>query len=167
METFRNPPPRKDCLAAGTLILTSRGPIAVEQMQVGDLVLARHATTGETAFKPVIRTTTRQPEPLVELSFDGQTIRASGGHPFWISGQGWVKARDIEPSMYLHGLAEPARITEVLRVTDPEPSFNLIVDDFHSYFVQAGNVRVLSHDNTMREAVRTTVPGLVQTKREK
>ena len=33
-----------------------------------------------------------------------------------------------------------------------------IVADFHSYFVGEG--KILSHDNTLREATSATVPGL-------
>src|SRR5690606_16207886 len=35
-----NPLRRKDCLAPGTLVWTVAGPVAVEQLQIGDLVLA-------------------------------------------------------------------------------------------------------------------------------
>jgi len=155
------PPPRRDCLAAGTLILTNRGPIAVEKILVGDMVLSRHPVSGETTFKPVVRTTTRPPEKLLSIEFDDLYIRASGGHPFWVSGKGWVRARDLQRGMHVHGLAEPVRVSSVTEEAAATQSYNLILQDFHTYFVQTGDVRVLSHDNTMRDAVRTTVPGLV------
>ncbi len=157
---------RHECLAAGTLILTNRGPIGVEQIRLGDLVLARHPATGETLMKPVVQTTHRPPEKLLQISFGENMIRASGGHPFWISGQGWIRARNIKSGMIIHGLSQPAEVTSVFVEEEASPSFNLIVDDFHSYFVQVGEIRVLSHDNSMQEPIRTTVPGLVQPLKE-
>jgi hypothetical protein len=87
------------------------------------------------------------------------TITASSGHPFWIAGQGWVKARDIGPSAHFHGAAgttplersEPAGVGRV---------YNLIVADFHSYFV--GKAMVLSHDITRRSPSAMLVPGLAR-----
>ena len=39
-----------------------------------------------------------------------------------------------------------------------EFSYNLIVDDFHTYFV--GQTRILSHDNTIPKATGAIMPGL-------
>ena len=122
------------CLAAGTPILTDAGPVAVEKIKVGDRVLSQDAETGELAYKPVLHTTVRLNAELVNLElFDG-TITCSVGHRFWISGKGWVKARDIGPNMNFHG----AEGTTPLRRSEPAgvgPVYNLIVADFHSYFV--------------------------------
>ncbi len=43
------------CFIAGTLVLTATGYKAIEDIQVGDLVLAYDEETGEQAFKPVVR----------------------------------------------------------------------------------------------------------------
>ncbi len=122
------------CLAAGTPILTDTGPVAVEKIKVGDRVLSQDAETGELAYKPVLHTTVRLNAELVKLElFDG-TITCSVGHRFWISGKGWMKARDIEPNMNFHGVEG----TTPLRRSEPAgvgPVYNLIVADFHSYFV--------------------------------
>ncbi|MEZ6104079.1 MAG: hypothetical protein R3E01_34495 [Pirellulaceae bacterium] len=42
-----------DCLAAGTTVWTDRGPLAIEKVESGDLVLSQHPETGELAYKPV------------------------------------------------------------------------------------------------------------------
>ena len=38
--------------------------------------------------------------------------------------------------------------------------YNLVVADFHTYFV--GHSKILSHDNTVRDATDAVVPGLVE-----
>jgi len=148
-----------DCLAAGTSIWTELGAVAVEKLQRGDRVLAQDPETGELAYKPVLRTTVRPESELTTITAGGQTIAASGGHFFWILGRGWVRARDVEAGMYLHGATAAVRVDQVGK-REKERTYNLIVADFNSYFV--GDGKVLSHDNTIREPTAAIVPGLVE-----
>ena len=149
---------RRDCLAAGTIVWTATGPVAVEKIQIGDLVLSQDVESGELAYKPVLRTTIRPTTTLVKIQAGDETIEASGGHPFWVSGEGWVKARDLASGMELHCADGTMRIT-IVDDGREQPSYNLIVADFNSYFV--GKARVLSHDNTVRRVTDAVVPGLI------
>jgi hypothetical protein len=155
---------RCECLAGGTPILTQRGPIAIERIRIGDLVLAKHFDTGEVRFQPVLRTTTRAPEPLIRITLaenaDGksQTIRASGGHPFWVNGKGWLRARELKAGLRLHGLERSIEIQKVEVEEKETKTFNLVVSDFHSYFV--GSEAILSHDNSIVKPIQSVVPGL-------
>jgi hypothetical protein len=155
---------RKECLAGGTPILTQRGPIAIERIRIGDLVLAKHFDTGEVRFQPVLRTTTRAPEPLIRITLaenaDGknQVIRASGGHPFWVSGKGWVRARELTAGSRLHGLERFTDVKEVEVEEKATKTYNLVVSEFHSYFV--GSEAILSHDNSIVKPIQSVVPGL-------
>lgn len=149
----------KDCLAAGTRVWTASGPVAIEDIKIGDLVLSQNTETGELAFKPVLRTTVRPEGQLVKIIAEGATIETSGGHPFWVAGEAWVKARDLKSGMELHGATSAVMISSVER-TRIEKTYNLIVADFNTYFI--GDAKVLSHDNTVREATSTVVPGLLE-----
>ena len=145
------------CLTAGTPIWTDAGPVAVEKIKVGDRVLAQHPETGELAYKPVLHTTVRLNAELVKLDLLDDTVTCSVGHGFWIAGKGWIKARDIRPNMHFHGAAG----TTPLRRSEPAgvgPVYNLIVADFHSYFV--GKALLYSHDITARKPSDLLVPGL-------
>jgi hypothetical protein len=90
---------------------------------------------------------------------DREAIRCSGGHPFWVSGEGWVKARHLESAMRLHAVNGTC-VIESTQHTGFEPTYNLIVADFHTYFV--GEAKVLSHDNTIRQPTVALVPGLIE-----
>ncbi len=155
---------KKDCLAGGTPVLTQRGRIAIERVRIGDLVIAKNAQTGEVRFCPVLSTTIRDPEQLIRVTLDGdpnqseQVIRASGGHPFWVSGKGWIRARELEVGMRLHGLEQYSEVKNVQVEEKPTRTYNLIVDSFHTYFV--GQAGIMSHDNSVLEPVRCSVPGL-------
>ncbi len=147
-----------DCLKAGTPVWTSGGRVAVEQVKTGDLVLSQDVESGELAYKPVLRSTIRPASDLVVIDVGNETIQASGGHPFWVSGEGWVKARQLEPGMQLHGFDGTSTISDV-RTGGKEKTYNLIVADFHTYFI--GKNKVLNHDNTVRATTDALVPGLI------
>lgn len=154
-----NPP--MSCLRAGTPVWTDRGAVPVEEVQVGDLALARDSETGELAYKPVLRTTVRPPTELWNVHTEHDTFEATGGHTFWISGQGWLKLRDAQPGMRFHGATGPVRI-EAIAQSRTEPAYNLVVADFHTYFVGAS--RILSHDPTFAQPTDLSVPGLTETR---
>ncbi len=145
-----------DCLAHGTPVWTSRGLIAIERIDVGDLVLSQHPETGELAYKPVLATTVRPASRLACLTTAEETLRTSGGHPLWVDGKGWVKARHIASNDALYSVAGLTTVTAT-EMNDPEQTYNLVVADFHTYFI--GRSRVLSHDNTVCAPTRNNRPG--------
>jgi len=161
VESFSPPPVRRsDCLAAGTIVWTDAGQVAIERIRVGDLVLSQDPETGELAYKPVLRTTVRPEGPLVSVrTVNGEVFQTSGGHLFWVAGEGWMRAREVQSGMELHGVygATPVSLTD----DGPElETYNLIVADFHSYFV--GEAKLLCHDNTVRRPTNAVVPGLLE-----
>lgn len=149
----------RDCLPAGTPVWTDVGLQSIERIKAGDLVLSQDPDSGELAYKPVLRTTLRPAGELVKIEAGTATFEASGGHPFWVSGQGWVKARLLTPGAYLHGVTGTSLVHEV-QPGRTEETYNLVVADFHTYFV--GQDKVLSHDNTLRRPTTATVPGLTE-----
>jgi hypothetical protein len=146
-----------ECLVAGTLVWTARGPTAVEEVQRGDLVLSQDVETGELAFKPVLRTTTRPVGKTVTFTAGPETFACSGGHVFWVSGEGWRKASELESGMLLHTSGGPTPIVSLEEGNDAA-TYNLIVADFATYFI--GQQKILSHDFTPRQATSALVPGL-------
>ncbi len=155
------PPGRAECFVAGTPVWTIAGPVAIESIQIGDLVLSQDPDTGELAFQPVLQTSERPPERLIKLSLatrDNDALEGSGGHPLWVAGEGWVKLRDVKSGMVLHGVDGPTLISDAVE-SRTEQTFNLVVADFHTYVV--GPTRILCHDNTPRRATNAVVPGLV------
>lgn len=143
-----------ECLIAGTPVCTDRGPVAIESIRTGDRVLTRETATGRLEYRPVIRPTVRPATPTVRIFAVGEVIEASGGHPFWVSGSGWVKARDLVSGMQLSTVSGLAPVSSV----EPGKSqvlYNLIVDGNSNYF--AGALKILSHDNTIRSRGSRTI----------
>ena len=112
----------------------------------------------ELAFKPVLRTSVRPSEPLFEVHVGNQTFHATRGHPLWVSGNGWVKVGNLKSGMQVHALSGTMPVLSVDGEAAAAETFNLIVADFHTYFV--GEDRLLSHDLSSQRPTRSVVPGL-------
>jgi hypothetical protein len=145
------------CLVPGSLIQTATGLVPIERIQIGDLVVSQDVETAELTLKPVILTTVRPPKSTIKITAGEDTIEATGGHLWWVSGNGWVKSRDLKPGMMLHTATGTAEVERLVPNPTPQPTHNLIVDGFHTYFV--GLQRVLSYDNTQLKPTLRQVPG--------
>lgn len=150
--------PPGSCLAAGTKIVTETGSRPVEEIEIGDRVLAQDIETGELTYRPVLARTMRENAALSRLKTADSEIVCSQGHPFWINVNGWVQARHLQAGMSLHGLQGSLDVVSV------EPAgqgtvYNLVVADSHSYFVGTRSP-ILSHDITPRNPTNAIVPGL-------
>jgi len=148
---------RHSCLSAGTQIATARGMRPIEEIQIGDLVPAQDVETGELALKPVLQTTVRPPVKLLKVSTEAGELKTTLGHRWFVSGKGWLMAVDLEPGMLLHDATGTTRIEHIEELSQKEKAYNLIVADFHTYFV--GSSRVLSYDNAPPPISTRPVPG--------
>ncbi len=158
---WHDPIPRTlpaSCLVAGTTIWTNCGHKPVENIRTGDVVLSQSVDSGEVAFKPVLRTTIRPPVQVFSIESSGETLKATGGHLFWVAGQGWTKTRNLKSGQTLHCATGTVQVSDIVPVEKPEQTYNLVVADFNTYFV--GPQKILAHDVTERKPTRSIVPGL-------
>ncbi|MBI2824731.1 MAG: hypothetical protein HYX69_08600 [Planctomycetia bacterium] len=146
------------CFVAGTPVWTMTGPMPVEQVKVGECVLAQDPATGELAYKPVMATTVRPASPVIAVRAGGDTIRATRGHPFWVSGRGWQMTKELKAGDSLH-TPDGAVAIESAEPDGQAECYNMVVADFGTYFV--GQKQVLVHDNNIRDVTPAIVPGLV------
>ena len=147
------------CFRAGTKVWTETGLRPIETIEAGDRVLSQDPDTGELALKLVIQRTVRPPAEIVEMRIDGERIECTKGHPFWVNGMGWRMAKLIEVGDRIHTLGGAAEVEATARQPYNDQAFNLVVDDFGTYFV--GKTASLVHDNTYRRPTTALVPGLV------
>jgi hypothetical protein len=133
-----------NCFVAGTEVLTAEGMKKIEDIQVGDLVLADDPNTvGEIEYKEVLNTFIRQTDKLVDLYIDGEVISTTGEHPFWTPDKGWVEAKDLVVGSLVQ--TSDGRVVDVDGVESRVGEFtvyNFSVEGFHSYFVSELGVLV-------------------------
>ena len=84
------------CFVAGTLVRTLEGYRPIEDIRVGDLVLAWNENTGELGYRRVTNTFILTARAIWKITYeDGTVVETSWNHPFYIDGRGWVMAKDL------------------------------------------------------------------------
>ncbi len=136
------------CFAAGTLVCTVDGEVPIEDIEVGDYVLAENPETGEIDYKPVLETYEHDTYDVVYLTIDGEEFTTTEGHPFYTLERGFVKAGELRFSDTLidddgNKLHLDKKNKEHL--VNPVTVYNFAVEDYHTYFV--GENEVLVHNN--------------------
>ena len=168
----------RNSFVAGTLVLLADGTYKpIEDIEIGDEVLAADPVAGEEGARPVVATIMGEGnKTLVEVTVDtavqldaevllaggvpestgrpgptvlGDTIIATGGHPFWVPElERWVEAADLQPGMWvLSSEGTLAPVTEVQSWTQLEQVYNLTVQGIHTYYVLTGSMPVLVHNS--------------------
>ncbi|MFD7099494.1 polymorphic toxin-type HINT domain-containing protein, partial [Streptomyces xanthophaeus] len=145
---------RKNSFTAGTRVLMADGTSKnIEDLRVGDRILATDPETGETAEKTVTAEIfTEDDKRFVDLTIATpsgmEVITTTDHHPFWSETvMAWVDAGDLQPGSNLltvdRGLVElvASRSYRTMQAT-----YNLTVADLHTYYVLAGNTPVLVHN---------------------
>ncbi|HEY2250200.1 MAG TPA: polymorphic toxin-type HINT domain-containing protein, partial [Planctomycetaceae bacterium] len=150
---------RRSCFAAGTPVWTESGPVPIESIKIGDRVLAQNIENGELAYKTVLCTTIRPAKPLVSLQIGDETITATSGHRFWVTGEGWTKARDLVPKTLIHTVTGNSAIGSVETGPTAE-TYNLVIESYHNYFV--GRAGFLVQDLPLPQPTNAIVPGLAR-----
>ena len=151
------------CFIAGTLVLTVAGLKSIEEIEVGDEVLAYDEESGEQAYKPVVRLFHNETKAWYHVKVNGEEIICTGGHPFYVlnaeedrnivnfegvkaSGVGkWICARELKVSdqvLLSDGSCAIIEEIEIETLSTLETTYNFEVADFHTYYVSDNKVLV-------------------------
>jgi Pretoxin HINT domain len=134
-----------NCFSAGTKVQTDEGLKPIEEIQVGDKVQTRDEETGETAYNLVEELIQRETDETYHVSVNGTTIVTTAEHPFWVSGEGWVEARDLKKGDMLVDLDEnevPIEESEIKK--ERTTVYNFRVQSVHNYFVT--DLKIWTHN---------------------
>ncbi|MGW7254132.1 polymorphic toxin-type HINT domain-containing protein [Streptomyces sp. NPDC054834] len=143
------------CFLAGTDVLMADGKTKnIEDVKVGDKVLATDPETGESGSRTVkALIVTEHDKHFNELSIatpDGiKKLTATYEHPFWSpSERAWLKAAALKPGMtLLTDRGNTVLVTGNRSFSRYARTYNLTVDDLHTYYVLAGETPVLVHNS--------------------
>ncbi len=145
------------CFPAGTEVSTESGKKPIEEIRVGDRVLSKNPFTGELRYQPVLQTTVRDSDAILEVTMGDEKLRVTRGHPMWVNGHQWQMAKQLQPGQHMHGALGPVKVRKIRDTRMKTKVYNLVVGEFHTYFV--GDARVLVHDNTLYTPPGVSVPG--------
>ncbi|WP_225642595.1 RHS repeat-associated core domain-containing protein [Streptomyces werraensis] len=127
----------------------------IENIEIGDKVLATDPETGETGEREVtalIRGSGNK--RLVDItvsSAEGKSgsFTATAGHPVWLPEENeWADAGALRPGQRVQTeVGTSAKVTKVRHHTEVITVYNLTVDNLHTYYVLAGETPVLVHNS--------------------
>ena len=137
------------CFVAGTQVLLGDGSSKpIEEIVVGDEVLAADPTTGETYAKPVVDTYVHDEVETYVVETSAGAVTSTAEHPFYVEGKGWVPVRSLVSGDLLvdpEGIA--AKVIEVVPTGETATVYNLHVEDLHNYHVGVGEHWIRVHNS--------------------
>ncbi len=139
------------CFVAGTMILTASGLVAIEAIKAGDKVISTNADTFEVAEKTVLETYVRETTELVHLTINGELIKTTYDHPFYVKEHGFVNAGKLyigDKLLDSNGSTLIVEDRKVETIDEPVKVYNFQVEDFHTYHV--GNNTILVYNTCIR-----------------
>jgi RHS repeat-associated protein len=145
---------------AGTRVLLADGSSKpIEEVEPGDEVLAG---VGKRAVGPTVdgargrlvthTIRTDDDKAYVDITVEGDTITATSHHPFWSVSRGrWVEAGELRPGELLQTAAGTyVQVGAVRHYQGNQRTYDLTVDDRHTYYVAAGDASALVHNTRCR-----------------
>jgi hypothetical protein len=180
LKVLRKTPCDGNSFVPGTRVLMAdRRTKAIEDIRVGDRVLATDPLSGRTEAEAVQATIVGTgSKHLVRIGVTGSgntrkgAVISTDGHPFWVAGDSntWKKAADVQTGMRLRtDTGKNVRVASTKAWTTPEQRvYNLTVADIHTFYVLAGTTPVLVHNASQfcgpdLEAVNHWYPSTLKT----
>nr|WP_312885255.1 polymorphic toxin-type HINT domain-containing protein [Streptomyces physcomitrii] len=123
---------------------------SIEDIKVGDKVLATDPETGRTVTRLIRTEADKKFNKLTLTTEDGtESLTATHEHPFWSPSEGdWVPASQLTRGMTLRtSNGTHATIKTNHPFTRHARTYNLTVENVHTYYVLAGATPVLVHNS--------------------
>lgn len=100
------------------------------------MVLSADPVTGEQSYQKVVRTFVKQADELFTITTeDGRSIEATGEHPFWVEGKGFIAAKRLARSDLLRDASGQAvRVARTSSRPGEFTVYNFEVENTHTYY---------------------------------
>ncbi|NEN76600.1 hypothetical protein F9B74_09815 [Pelistega sp. NLN82] len=134
--------PTTACFVAGTLVQTKKGLRPIEQIRLGELVWSRDEFGEMYDYKPVIAHKATPNQSLYEVVIENtqrevEKHYTTAEHPFYVEGEGWVKAALLKEGMVLldRDGQEGLRIVSQKALEEKATVYNIEVESFRTYHI--------------------------------
>jgi hypothetical protein len=134
--------------------------VPIEDVQLGEQVLATNPETGQTNPETVVATIVGHGDKtLVDITIhtddgdgDGSaTVTATDGHPFWAANRGpdgrWINAADLQPDdLLLAPDGSRVRVHAIAVYGAVATVHNLTITNHHTYYITTADADLLVHN---------------------
>lgn len=142
--------PKNVCFDGATLVWTVSGLKRIDDVTNSDaVVMCVHGQSGArfNSYKVSEIETHSGVFVMYELIVANETIMASEGHCFLVSGCGWTPIEEIQPGDTLFSVARQARVTAIRKVglSGPVQVYNVKVSSIDRYMIGMAGILVRDH----------------------
>jgi hypothetical protein len=124
------------CFAPGTRLLTPDGFKPIEQFKAGDWILSSPEDDPQApAVARRVQEVTRTHGQVVDIAVNGQVVRATREHPFYVKGKGWTLAASVAVGDLLRSHDDRWVRVESIANAGKSPVYNVRVEEHNTYFV--------------------------------
>lgn len=137
-------------MVAGTLVATPEGLVAIETLEIGDMVLAYDMETGRVVPQSVLDVLRTEPKPTYNVilrAANGETAQfeATDDHPWLNAAKEWRNTDELTVGDWLiAGDGERFEVVEVGKNGNVEVAYTLTVDTLHTYIM--GEAGIIVHN---------------------
>ncbi|MFF5898648.1 polymorphic toxin-type HINT domain-containing protein [Streptomyces argenteolus] len=141
----------------GTHVLMADGSTRpIEDVRIGDEIVVTDPESGLTTTRTVVATiVTEDDKDFVDLTVSRagarspQALTSTATHPFWSPSEGaWVDAGHLDPGMTLRTVdGGTAAVEKTEEFRERQRTYDLTIDDIHTYYVVAGTTPLLVHND--------------------
>ena len=123
---------------------TSNGDRKIEELAVGDAVLAYDFGSKMAIVRPILRIFRNWTLNLVDIHLANETITSTGRHRFWVENKGeWLPASTLQKGVALYSIAYGSVDIESVKIHATESAtYNLEDVKAHNFFVGASGILV-------------------------
>ncbi|MDO4352815.1 MAG: polymorphic toxin-type HINT domain-containing protein, partial [Clostridia bacterium] len=146
------------CFVAGTKVHTEKGFKAIEKIKPGDRVWSEDTSNNSKALKKVKKIFVREKDSIVRLTINGEVIKTTNEHPFYVEGRGFVEAEKLKTGDKVRledGKIAIVESKELLHLEKPIKVYNFEVEDYHTYYVY--EQKVLVHNTCAKPAAKKQI----------
>ncbi|MFJ2099371.1 polymorphic toxin-type HINT domain-containing protein [Streptomyces anulatus] len=144
-----------NCFLAGTAVLMANGGTKeIQDIELGDEVLAADPETGEKGPRKVTRLIRAESDKrfnTLSIATDKgiRPLTATHEHPFWSPSEDrWIAAGDLAAGMtLLTDEGDTVIVTGNEEFTENARTYNLTIEDIHTFYVFAGETSILVHNS--------------------
>ena len=133
------------CFTGDTPVHTPNGLTYIADITVGDSVMAYSEENGQYEYQKVTQIVENKASQTVKLTVNGETIESTPTHPYW-NGSEWIAAGALRSGDIIETKEGFAAVesTETITYEEPITTYNLCVEESHSYLV--GRLGAIVHN---------------------